>query len=1077
MIGLVRLALRRPYTSAIAAMLILLMGALSITRMIVDIFPVIDIPVVLVVWNYNGLTTEDMERRVVFISERAYSTTVNGISRIESQSIPSIGILKVYFQPGTDIGGAIAQITSVNNSILRGAPPGMQPPGVIQFNASNVPVVQMTLSSKTLTEQQIYDYSLNFIRIRLFTIPGLSTPGPFGGKSRQINVDLDQSRLEAKGFSPVDVVNALQASNVIVPAGTARLGDREYNVQLNSSPTTVERFNALPIGVFNGAPVTIGDVGHASDSFATQTNVVHVNGKRAVYLAILKHADASTLAVVDAARAALPEIQAAAPAGLELKLDFDQSVFVRAAVQNVIREAIISSILVSALILVFLGSWRNTVIVSTSIPLSIFAGIMGLFLTGNTINLMTLGGLALAIGLLVDNATVTIENIHRNQSLGKPLTMAILDGCAEVIQPLTVATLAICIVFFPVVLLFGVARFLFIPLAATVVFCMLASYLLSFSVVPSFARFLLAGEAQHHGPPRGFFAMFDRGFNRFRDGYGRMLEGTLHHRVFVLICAGALLVVSGGLASVIGLDFFPSADVGLIKLHYRAPPGTRLERTEDLVLQVEDSIRKIIPVGELDTINDTVGVPSSFNLAFVPSDNVGSMDAEILISLKPGHHPSIDYIRAMRGRLPDQFPGGIFYFQTADIVSQVLNFGLSAPIDVQIQDVNFDRATGLGRRLLEGMKRIPGVADAHLVQVLNYPTLQVDVDRLRAAKLNVAQRDVANNVLTSLSSSVLVAPNFFLNPQNNVNYSVAVQTPIEQLNSVSDLLHTPVLRPDPATLAALGPAALPSAPVTRLADLASVYPRSTLESVNHYTVQREIDIAANVDGRDLGSVAADIQIAIADVSKGLPITTKILILGQNDVMQSSFKSLGLGMVLAVILVYALLVILFQSWVDPFIIMMAVPGALMGILWMLALSGTTINVESLMGAIMSIGISVSNSILVVSFANDLRAREEVGPLRAVLEAGRIRLRPVLMTALAMIIGMVPMALGLGEAGEQNAPLGRAVIGGLIMATISTLFIVPIFYTLLRRRPPALHSLDTRFASEAAGAQGSGDAHHG
>jgi multidrug efflux pump subunit AcrB len=1075
MIGLVRLALRRPYTSAIAAMLILLMGALSITRMIVDIFPVIDIPVVLVVWNYNGLTTEDMERRVVFISERAYSTTVNGISRIESQSIPSIGILKVYFQPGTDIGSSIAQITSVNNSILRGAPPGMQPPGVIQFNASNVPVVQMTLSSKTLTEQQIYDYSLNFIRVRLFTIPGLSTPGPFGGKSRQIMVDLDQSRLEAKGFSPVDVVNALQASNVIVPAGTARLGDREYNVQLNSSPTAVERFNALPIGVFNGTPVTIGDVGKVTDSYATQGNVVHVNGKRAVYLAILKHADASTLAVVDAAREALPEIQAAAPAGLELKLDFDQSVFVRAAVQNVIREAIISSILVSALILVFLGSWRNTVIVSTSIPLSIFAGIMGLFLTGNTINLMTLGGLALAIGLLVDNATVTIENIHRNQSLGKPLTVAIIDGSSEVIQPLTVATLAICIVFFPVVLLFGVARYLFIPLAATVVFCMLASYVLSFTVVPAFARFLLASEAVHHGPPRGFFALFDRGFNRFRDGYGRMLEGTLHRRVFVLICAGGLLVVSCGLATVIGLDFFPTADVGLIKLHYRAPAGTRLERTEELVLQVEDRIRKIIPVNEMDTINDTVGVPSSFNLAFVPSDNVGSMDAEILISLKPGHHPSIDYIRAIRARLPDEFPGSIFYFQTADIVSQVLNFGLSAPIDVQIQDVNFDRATGLGRQLLERMKRIPGVADAHLVQVLNYPTLQVDVDRLRAAKLNISQRDVANNVLTSLSSSVLVSPNFFLNPQNNVNYSVAVQTPIDQINSVSDLLHTPVNRPD--TSAASNPATLPSAPVMRLADIATVYPKSSLESVNHYTVQREIDIAANIDGRDLGSTAGDIQKAIAEVSKGLPITTKILILGQNDVMQSSFRSLALGMVLAVILVYALLVILFQSWVDPFIIMMAVPGALMGILWMLALSGTTINVESLMGAIMSIGISVSNSILVVSFANDLRAREEVGPLRAVIEAGRIRLRPVLMTALAMIIGMVPMALGLGEAGEQNAPLGRAVIGGLIVATISTLFIVPIFYTLLRRRPPALHSLDARFAAEAAGTHDSGDARHG
>jgi multidrug efflux pump subunit AcrB len=1074
MIGLVRLALRRPYTSAIAAMLILLMGTLSVTRMIVDIFPVIDIPVVLVVWNYNGLTTEDMERRVVFITERAYSTTVNGISRIESESIPSIGLLRVYFQPGTDIGSAIAQITSVNNTILRITPPGMQPPAVIQFNASNVPVVQLTMSSKTLTEQQIYDYSLNFIRVKLFTIPGLATPGPFGGKSRQINVDIDPARLQAKGFSPADVVSALQASNVIVPAGTARIGNVEYNVTLNSSPSTVDRFNALPIGVFNGATVTLGDVAHVSDSFATQTNIVHVNGKRAVYLAILKHADASTLAVVDSTRAALPEIEAAAPKGLELKLDFDQSVFVRAAVQNVIREAIISSILVSALILVFLGSWRNTVIVSTSIPLSIFAGIMALFLTGNTINLMTLGGLALAIGLLVDNATVTIENIHRNQTLGKSLTVAILDGTSEVIQPLTVATLAICIVFFPVVLLNGVARYLFIPLAATVVFCMLASYVLSFTVVPSFARLLLASQAEHHGPPRGFFALFDRGFNRFREGYGRMLEGALHYRLFVLVCAGGLLLVSGGLTGVIGLDFFPSADVGLIKLHFRAPPGTRIERTEQLVLQVEDRIRKIIPAKELETINDTIGALSSFNMAFVQTDNVGDMDAEILIALRTPHHPSIDYIRAIRTQLPREFPGSLFYFQTADIVSQVLNFGLSAPIDVQIQDVNFNRAADLARTLVERMQAIPGVADAHLVQVLNYPTLQVNVDRLRAATLNVSQRDVANNMLTTLSSSVLVAPNFFLNPQNNVNYSVAVQTPIERINSVDDLLDTPV---DEPRVASGTLTAQPGEPVIRLRDIASVSPKSTLESVSHYTVQRELDIAANVDGRDLGSTTADIQKAIDEMSKGLPITTKILILGQSDVMQSSFKSLGAGMVLAVVLVYALLVILFQSWVDPLIIMMAVPGALMGILWMLALTGTTINVESLMGAIMSIGISVSNSILVVSFANDLRAREEVGPLRAVIEAGRIRLRPVLMTALAMIIGMVPMALGLGEAGEQNAPLGRAVIGGLIVATISTLFIVPIFYTLLRRKPPALRTLDARFAAEAAGASGSGDADHG
>ena len=572
--------------------------------------------------------------------------------------------------------------------------------------------------------------------------------------------------------------------------------------------------------------------------------------------------------------------------------------------------------------------------------------------------------------------------------------------------------------------------------------------------------------------------LFDRGFNRFRDGYGRLLEGALHHRVFVLVCAGGLLVVSGRAgARVIGLDFFPSADVGLIKLHYRAPPGTRLERTEELVLQVEDSIRKIIPADELDTINDTVGVPSSFNLAFVPTDNVGAMDAEILISLKPGHHPSIDYIRAIRARLPDEFPGSLFYFQTADIVSQVLNFGLSAPIDVQIQDVNFERATAARpASCWQRMQRIPGVADAHLVQVLNYPALQVDVDRLRAAKLNVSQRDVANNMLTSLSSSVAGGAELLPQPaEQRELFGRGADADRSASIRSADLLSTPVSRPDPT--APSGPAAQPSAPVMRLADIASVYPRSSLESVNHYTVQRELDIAANVDGRDLGSTAADIQKAIDEISKGLPITTKILILGQNEVMQSSFRSLALGMVLAVILVYALLVVLFQSWVDPFIIMMAVPGALMGILWMLALSHTTINVESLMGAIMSIGISVSNSILVVSFANDLRAREEVGPLRAVIEAGRIRLRPVLMTALAMIIGMVPMALGLGEAGEQNAPLGRAVIGGLIVATISTLFIVPIFYTLLRRKPPALHSLDTRFAAEAAGAQGSGDAHHG
>jgi multidrug efflux pump subunit AcrB len=1073
MIGLVRSALRRPYTAAIAAMLIIMMGALSVTRMIVDIFPVIDIPVVLVVWNYPGLTTEDMERRVVFISERAYSTTVNGIQRIESQSIPGIGMLKVYFQPGTDIGASIAQITSVNNSILRSAPPGMQPPAVIQFNASNVTVAQLTMSSKTMSEQEIFDYSLNFIRIRLFTIPGLSTPAPFGGKSRQIMVDLNPALLVAKGFTPTDVVNALQASNVIVPAGTARIGDREYNVQLNSSPVSVERFNDLPIGVFNGTPVTIGDVARVTDSFATQGNVVHVNGKRASYLAILKHADASTLAVVDAAREALPEIQAAAPNGLELKIDFDQSVFVRAAVENVIHEAIISSILVSVMILIFLGSWRNTLIVAVSIPLSIFAGLMGLFLTGQSVNLMTLGGLALAIGLLVDNATVTIENIHRNMTLGKPLTVAILDGTSEVIQPLTVATLAICIVFFPVVMLFGVARFLFIPLAITVVLCMLASYVLSFTVVPAFARYLLAGE-KHHGAPRGVFGLFDRAFERFRGGYARILTAALLRRPFLLVCSGLFLCVSGALATLIGTDFFPAADVGIIKLHYRAPVGTKLEQTEELVLQLEDRIRALIPANEIDTINDNVGVPNSFNLAFVQTDNVAAMDAEVLISLKPGHHPSIDYIRAIRARLPAEFPGSLMYFQTADMVSQVLNFGLSAPIDIQIQDVNFDRAYALSQKLLQKIRLIPGIADPHLVQVLNYPALQVDVDRLRAVRLGVSQRDVANNMLTTLSSSSLVAPSYFLNPANNVNYTVAVQTPIEQINELSDLLDTPVSRPD--TSSGNVTIALPAASAMRLGDIADIYPKSSLESVNHYTVQRVIDIATNIDGRDLGAVAGDIKKAIAEVSVGLPISTKILIQGQYQVMQSSFSSLALGMIIAIVLVYALLVVLFQSWVDPFIIMMALPGALAGIVWMLALSGTTINVESLMGAIMTVGISVSNSILVVSFANDLRARSGADQghqtvataLEAVIEAAATRLRPILMTALAMIIGMIPMALGLGDGGEQNAPLGRAVIGGLLMATFATLFLVPIFYTLLRQSPPSLHSLDARFEAEAAGA---------
>ena len=1067
MMAMVRLALRRPYTSAITSLIIMLAGVMSLTRMSIDIFPPIDIPVVMVAWNYNGLPAEEMERRVVLVSERAYSQNVDGIDHIESTSLPGIGLIKIFFKQGAEIGAAIAQINAVNNTVLRVVPPGMTPPTIVPFNASNVGVVQMTASSNTLSEQALVDYSTNFIRLKLFTIPGISLTAPYGGKQRQIIVEIDPMRLSAKGVAPNDVVQALQASNVIVPAGVARIGDQEYNVTMNSSPSAVDQFARLPLSTRAGIPVLLGDVATVSDSYATQANMVHVNGKRATYVTILRHSTASTLAVVEATRDLLPELRAAAPEGFDLSLDFDQSVFVRAAITNVVHEAFVSSVLVSLMIFVFLGSWRNMVIVSLSIPLSIFAGIAGLFAMGQTINLMTLGGLALAIGLLVDNATVTIENIHRNQALGKPLTVAILDGSAEVVTPLTVATLAICIVFFPVVLLTGPSRFLFIPLAITVVLAMLASYFLSFTIVPTLTRMMLANA--HHGPSNWFARLFERGFEHVANLYAKALERVLAARAFVLVCFFALVGMSGYLATIVGTDFFPTADVGLIKLHYTAPIGTRLEETEKYVLAVQNKIREIIPAEELSTINDVIGVPFSFNLALVGSDSVSSADADILIQLNKGHKPSIDYIRKMREELPAAFPSGKFYFQTADIVSQVLNFGLSAPIDIQIEDRDLNRSYKIAQDLLKRLALIPGVADANIKQMLDYPTLRIDVDRLRAAQLGITQRDVSNNLLVSLSSSSLVAPSYFLNPVNNVNYFVAVRLPVEEVRSVNDLMgisiSTPPNQAASATTSTL--ATTPNAPVSRLSDVASVRAGSSMQSISHYSVQRVIDVTANVDGRDLGSVTKEIKAAIAEVSKDLPITTHINLRGQPEVMETSFRNLSLGLILAIVLVYALLVVLFQSWVDPFIIMMSLPGALIGIVWMLYLTGTTINVVSLMGAIMTVGISVSNSILVVSFANDIRSREGMTPFGAAVAAGRTRLRPILMTALAMILGMIPMALGTGEAGEQNAPLGRAVIGGLTAATIATLFIVPIFYTLLRQKAPRLHQLDQNFADEAAG----------
>jgi multidrug efflux pump subunit AcrB len=1071
---IVRLALRRPYTVAVFSALILIGGILSATRLRTDIFPSIDIPVVIVVWNYPGLSAEDMERRIVLISERAYSTTIDGITHIESQSILGVGLLKLYFEPDADLGTAIAQISAVSLTASRIMPPGIQPPNVLRFNAGNVPVAQINVASQTAGEQQLFDYGLNFLRVRLFTVPGTSIPGPYGGKQRQIMVDVDPVATAAKGLSPNDVVQALLASNVIIPAGTAQIGNTEYNIKLNSSPSSVDQFNTLPVKMVNGAPVLLGDVAHVRDGFAVQQNIVHIDGKRASYIVILKHSNASTLAVVDGVKDLLPSIQAAAPDGITLKLDFDQSIFVRAALTNVLHEAVISSILVSLMILFFLGSLRNVAIVSSSIPLAILVGVSGLFLTGNTFNIMTLGGLALAIGMLVDDATVAVEAIHRNRTLGKKLTVAILDGAHEVATPAIAATLTICIVFFPVVLLTGPARYLFTPLAVAVVFAMMASWVLSRTLVPALTRLLESEDAHAEEHGEGLMARFNRWrdvrYERFRSSYARLLEIALHHRPWVLGTAGLVVLISATLPAIVGLDFFPSVDAGLMRLHFRAPMGMRITDTERLVLEAERRIRDIIPADELEGLNDNIGIPLFYNLAFVSTDNIGPQDAEILISLKPNHRPTEQYMKRIRQGLPKAFPGSSLYFQPADIVTQVLNFGLPAPIDVQIDQNDLNKGYAVGRQLATALRRIPGVVDVRIPQVLDYPSLQLDVDRLRAAQVGLSERDVANTLLTSLSSSSLVAPSFWLSPINNVNYIVAVQTPLPKMRSTNELLATPIttgvtpLRQTPTRT--LTDAATPSSSVY-LGTFAQLSPAKTLASINHSTIQRVINVQAAAEGRDLGSVARDIDSAIKNL-KEVPPNTKITIRGQIESMRTSFGSLGLGLILAVILVYLLMVVLFQSWLDPFIILAAVPGAMVGVLWMLALTKTTLNVESFMGAIMAVGIAVSNSILLVSYANDVRTSHKMSALQAALEAGQVRLRPVLMTALAMILGMLPMALALGEGGEQNAPLGRAVIGGLLVATFVTLFVVPLIYSVLRRKEPEAHQLDERFLEESKGA---------
>jgi multidrug efflux pump subunit AcrB len=1048
---IVRLALRRPYTFTVMALLIVILGLLAARRMAKDIFPSIDIPVVSVLWTYNGLTPDEMEKRIITLSERALTTTVNDIEHIESQSLAGVGVIKVFFQPGASVDAAVAQITAISQTITRIMPPGTTPPLVIRYSASNVPILQLGLGSKTLSEQALYDIGLNSVRLQLATVQGASVPLPLGGKVRQIQVDLDPAALLAKGLSAADVSNAINAQNLTLPSGTAKIGDREYGVFLNSSPDTIEGLGNLPIRVVNGTTIYIRDVAQVRDGFATQASIVRQDGTRGSLLSILKTGGASTLDIIERVKAVLPRVKAVVPPELELRPLFDQSVFVRAALNGVLFEGALAATLTAAMILLFLGTWRNTLVVALSIPLSIFCSILCLAAFGQTINAMTLGGLALAVGILVDDATVTIENIDRNLGLKKSLLQAILDGAEQIATPAFVSTLCICIVFIPIFFLEGTAKYLFGPLAMAVIFAMLASYVLSRTVVPTFVHFLLRGQPILHdaGPgeptPHGdifwrIHVRFNRHFERFRARYTRALTWCLDHRKATATIALVCVLASAALVPFLGRDFFPLVDAGQFRLHVRAPAGMRIEETERIFTQVENVIREVIPADELVTILDNIGLPTGgVNLAFSDSATIGTADGEILVALHPEKHgPTWDYVRTLRQRLDREFPDCVFFTQPSDIVGQILNFGLAAPIDVQIAGRDVKTNYALALELSARIARIPGAVDVHVQQITNAPALRFNVDRARAQQLGLTQRDIASNVLISLSGSAQSAPNFWLSPQNGVQYVVATQTPPAKLDSIEAILATPL----PTSR---------GAPPQIFGNVATFERTTTQAVVSHHNVQPVFDVFANVDRSDLGSVADAVKKLLPEFEKKLPRGSFITMRGQAQSMDASFLGLGLGVLGAIVLVYLLMVVNFQSWLDPFIIIMALPGALCGIIWILLLTRTSLSVPSLMGAIMGVGVATANSILLVTFANDVR-REGRDARAAALEAGHTRLRPVLMTALAMIIGMLPMSLGLGEGGEQNSPLGRAVIGGLLFATLATLFLVPVVYATLRQRNP-------------------------
>ncbi|WP_176096359.1 efflux RND transporter permease subunit [Burkholderia cepacia] len=1036
---IVNLALRRPYTFIVMAIMIVLATPLALMRTPVDVLPAINIPVISVIWNYSGFSATEMTNRITSVHERILTTTVNNIQHVESTSLPGIAVVKVFLQPGANVQTAIAQTVSSAQAIVRQMPQGATPPLVITYSASSIPVIQLGLSSKTLSEQSLADIALNFLRPQLITVPGVQIPFPYGGRTRVVAIDLDPQALLAKGLTPADIVNAVNAQNLVLPTGTAKMGQTEYRIDTNASADTVADINNLPVQTVNGATTYLREVASVRDGFAPQTNVVRQNGQRGVLISILKSGDASTLKVVSDLKALLPKVIPTLPEGLTITPLFDQSVFVDAAVQGVIHEALIAAVLTAMMILLFLGNWRSTLIIAISIPLSIFTSLIALSALGETINIMTLGGLALAVGILVDDATVTIENIERHLHLGTNLHDAILEGAGEIAVPAFVSTLCICIVFVPMFFLTGVARFLFVPLAEAVVFAMLASYVLSRTLVPTLAMLLFRPQQASAGPDRSTsrFARihhaFNEAFERLRAWYIVLLSILLVRRRFYATCFLGFCVLSTGLVFVLGRDFFPNADSGNIRLHMRAPTGYRIEETARLADQVERVIRETVPPDELGAIVDNLGLPvSGINLSYSNAGTIGTLDGELLIALKPGHRATQHYVQALRTVLPERFPGVEFFFQPSDIITQILNFGQPAAIDLQVLGNDLASNMTIASSLMKKFRQIPGAVDVHVLQRNDEPTLLADMDRTRMQQLNLSAQNVAQNMLISLSGSSQTTPSFWINPRTGVQYPLQIQTPQYSISSVDDLLGTPI--------SASGRTGMP---LQLLGNLVQVRSTANPAVITHYNIRPAIDVYVSVEGRDLGAVAGEIDRIVSDARATLPRGTELTMRGQIETMRTSYLGLGAGVAMAIVLVYLLIVVNFQSWLDPLIIISAMPAALAGIVWMLFITGTHLSVPALTGAIMTVGVATANSILVVSFARQ-RLAAGAPPLTAALEAGATRIRPVLMTALAMIIGMVPMALGLGEGAEQNAPLGRAVIGGLLFATVSTLLFVPLVF---------------------------------